>query len=177
MTARIAPVTVPTARAITRAESRAHLERYRAPFSLRCGALLIDYILIICIVTLSTLIARLMGHGARSAGGTAETLGIVSALVLAILNFVFLAAVWGQTLGKWATGIRIERIDGRELSFGRALLRHLVGYPLSLLTLGIGFLIAGLNSEGRTLHDFIAGTVVVREGARRTASRARRTSP
>lgn len=177
MTARIEPRTVPTGRAITRAESLAHLERYRAPFSLRCGALLIDYILIICIVTLSTLIARLMGGGARSAGGTAETLGILSALVLAILNFVFLAAVWGQTLGKWATGIRIERIDGRELSFGRAVLRHFVGYPLSLLTLGIGFLIAGLNGEGRTLHDFIAGTVVVREGARRTVSRARRSSP
>ena len=174
---RIESATVPTARAITRAESLAHLERYRAPFSLRCGALLIDYILIIFIVTLSTLIARLMGGGARSAGGTAEMMGILSAFVLAILNFVFLAAVWGQTLGKWATGIRIERIDGRELSFGRAVLRHFLGYPLSLLTLGIGFLIAGLNSEGRTLHDFIAGTVVVREGARRTVSRSRRSSP
>ena len=174
---RLESAPVPTGRAITRAESLAHLERYRAPFSLRCGALLIDYILIICIVTLSTLIARLMGGGARSAGGTAEMMGILSALVLAILNFVFLAAVWGQTLGKWATGIRIERIDGRELSFGRAVLRHFVGYPLSLLTLGIGFLIAGLNGEGRTLHAFIAGTVVVREGARRTVSRARRSSP
>jgi uncharacterized RDD family membrane protein YckC len=173
---RIEPATIPTGRAITRAESLAHLERYRAPFLLRCGALLIDFILVICVVTLSTVIARLMGGGARSAGGTAEMLGFVSALVLAILNFVFVAAVWGQTIGKWATGIRIERIDGRELSFGRALLRHFVGYPLSLLTLGIGFLMAGLNSEGRTLHDFIAGTVVVREGARRTVSRARRTS-
>ncbi len=174
---RIESATVPPARAITRAESLAHLERYRAPFLLRCGALLIDFILVICIVTLSTLIARLMGGGARSAGGTAEMMGILSAFVLAILNFVFLAAVWGQTLGKWATGIRIERIKGGELSFGRAVLRHFVGYPLSLLTIGIGFLIAGLNGEGRTLHDFIAGTVVVREGARRTVSRARRSSP
>lgn len=174
MTARIEPATVPRARPVTRAESLAHLERFRAPFSLRCGALLIDYILIICVVTFSTLMARLLGGGARSAGGTAETLGIVSAIVLAILNFVFLAAVWGQTLGKWATGIRIERIDGRELSFLQALLRHFVGYPLSLLTLGIGFLLAGFNAEGRTLHDMIAGTVVVREGARRSRSRAPR---
>jgi len=86
----------------------AHLERYRAPFLLRCGALLIDFILVICIVSLSTLIARLMGGGPAPAGGTAEMMGILSAFVLAILNFVFLAAVWGQTLGKWATGIRIE---------------------------------------------------------------------
>src|SRR5205807_779341 len=104
---RMESATVPPGRAMTRAESLAHLERYRAPFSLRCGALLIDYILIIFIVTLSTLIARLMGGGSRSAGGTAEMMGILSAFVLAILNFVFLAAVWGQTIGKWATGIRI----------------------------------------------------------------------
>jgi uncharacterized RDD family membrane protein YckC len=171
----VEPTTLPRARTITRAEALAHLERFRAPILLRCGALLIDYILVICVVSISVLIARMLGGGARSAGGTAETLGIVTAGVLAALNFVFLAAVWGQTLGKWATGIRIERIDGRELSFLQALLRHFVGYPVSVLTLGIGFLIAAFNPEGRALHDMIAGTVVVREGVRRVPTRVRRT--
>ena len=171
------PTTLPRPRTITRAEALAHLERFRAPILLRCGALLIDYIIIICVVSISVLVARLLGGGARTAGGTAETLGIITALMLAALNFVFLAAVWGQTLGKWATGIRIERIDGRELSFPQALLRHFVGYPVSILTLGIGFLIAAFNPEGRTLHDMIAGTVVVREGVRRVAPRVRRSPP
>jgi uncharacterized RDD family membrane protein YckC len=168
------PTTLPRARTITRAEALAHLERFRAPVLLRCGALLIDYILVICIVSISVLIARMLGGGARSSGNTAETLGIITAVMLAALNYVFLAAVWGQTLGKWATGIRIERIDGRELSFVQAFLRHFVGYPLSLLTLGIGFLIAAFNPEGRALQDLIAGTVVVRESARRVAVRSRR---
>jgi len=174
MTARIDPATLPRARTISRTEALAHLERFRAPILLRCGALLIDYIVVICVVSISVLIARMFGGGARSAGGTTETLGIVTAVMLAALNFVFLAAVWGQTLGKWATGIRIERVDGRELSFLHTLLRHFVGYPLSVLTLGIGFLIAAFNAEGRALHDFVAGTVVVREGARRVTARVRR---
>ena len=174
MTARIAPATLPRARAVRRGEALTHFERFRAPFFLRCGALLIDYVLIICIVTIGTLIARTLGGGARTAGGTAETLGIITALALAILNFVFLAAARGQTVGKWATGIRIVRLDGTDLSFGQAFLRHFVGYPLSLLSLN--FLLAGFNPDGRPLHDIIVGTVVVRVGARRAAARLRRTT-
>jgi uncharacterized RDD family membrane protein YckC len=40
-----------------------------------------------------------------------------------------------------------------------------VGYPLSLVTLGIGFLLVAVSVHGRGLHDIIAGTVVVREGS------------
>jgi len=69
----------------------------------------------------------------------------------------------GQTIGKWATGLRIERTDGSAASPARIILRHFVGYPLSILTLGIGFMLATLNSRGRTLHDLIGDTVVVRE--------------
>ncbi len=42
-----------------RSETRARV-RYRAPFALRCGALLIDYILLALILTFSVMIARLM---------------------------------------------------------------------------------------------------------------------
>lgn len=174
MSTRTAPATLPRARAVTRAEALIHFERFRAPFFLRCGALLIDYVLIICIVTIGTLIARTLGGGARTAGGTAETLGIITAVVLTILDFVFLAAARGQTVGKWATGIRIVRLDGSELSFGQAFVRHFLGYPLSLLSLN--FLLAGFNPDGRPLHDIIVGTIVVRVGARRAAARLRRGS-
>ncbi len=59
-----------------KSEARARL-RFRAPFALRCGALLIDYILLALIMVFSTMIARLMGGGARMAGGTAEKVGIL----------------------------------------------------------------------------------------------------
>jgi uncharacterized RDD family membrane protein YckC len=149
-----------------RAYTQAHVERFRAPFSLRCGAMLIDYILIASIVALSTLVARTLGGAARMAGGSAEMTGLLIALVVALLNFVVLPGWRGQTIGKWATGLRIQRKDGRPLGWIHSLLRHLVGYPFSLLTLGMGFLVAAFNSQGRTLHDLIAGTVVVRDTTR-----------
>jgi uncharacterized RDD family membrane protein YckC len=169
MTARIETTPLVQAEAgATRAAVQTYLERARAPFSLRCGALLIDYIILIGIVAFSTLLARIMGGGARSSGDATETLGLVIALAVAVLNFVLLTAWRGQTVGKWATGLRIVRTDGQRVGVGRSLVRHLVGYPLSLLTLGLGFLIAAFNSNGRALHDVIAGTVVVRDNARRT---------
>lgn len=139
--------------------------RLRAPFPLRCGALLIDYIALVSLVVLGTLVARVLGGGASEAGSSAETAGIVLAILLAILNLVVIPGFTGLTLGKWATGLRIERTDGSNVGPGRALLRHFVGYPLSFMLFGVGFLIAAVSVHGRGLHDMIAGTVVVREGS------------
>lgn len=145
-----------------RSESHTRV-RYRAPFALRCGALLIDYILLALIMTFSTMIARLMG-GARLAGGTAEKIGIMLTLIAAVLDLGVLAGLTGRSLGKWTTGLRIERLDGGPPGILRALFRHFIGYPLSLLPFGLGFLLATVNPTGRSLHDLICGTVVVRKG-------------
>ncbi len=142
-----------------------HAERrFYAPFSLRCGALLIDYVLLISIVAVSTLIARMLGGGARMAGGSAEKVGILITVLAGFLDLGIAPGLTGRTVGKWATGLRIERASGENIGIGRALLRHFVGYPVSFLFFGIGFLFAAFTARGRALHDLIAGTVVVREG-------------
>src|SRR5260370_39633000 len=102
----------PPAKSVTRPESHAGV-RYRAPFALRCGALLIDYILLALILTFSTMIARLMGGGARMAGGTAEKVGIIITLIVGLLDLVVLAGLTGKTVGKWTTGLRLEGTDRR----------------------------------------------------------------
>ena len=158
------------AQGLPRSQARSRAARHggnrlRAPFPLRCGAFLIDYIALVSLVVLGTLVARMLGGGARSAGNSAETAGILLAVFMALLNLVVLPAFTGLTLGKWATGLRIERTDGGNVGIGRALLRHFVGYPLSFVLLGLGFLIAAVSVHGRGLHDMIAGTVVVREGS------------
>jgi uncharacterized RDD family membrane protein YckC len=165
MTSRIETTSMVSADA-SRAAFEGRLERYRAPFSLRCGALLIDYILPAGIIAFSTLLARI-GDRPRATTSTAEKVGIFLAIAAALLNFVGFPALRGQTLGKWATGLCIRRRDGERINVGHALLRHLVGYPLSLLTLGIGFLFAAFNAQGRALHDITAGTIVVHEDVRR----------
>jgi uncharacterized RDD family membrane protein YckC len=139
--------------------------RVSVPFPLRCGAFLIDYILLVLLVVMGTLFARMLGGGARAAGNSAETAAIVLAIVVALLNLGVLPGLTGLTLGKWATGLRIQRSDSGNPGIGRALLRHFVGYPLSFFTFGIGFLLAAATVHGRGLHDMIAGTVVVREGS------------
>lgn len=140
-------------------------QRLRAPFPLRCGAVLIDYIILVSLLVVSTLIARMLGGGARAAGSSAETAGILMTISMAVLNLGVLPGLTGWTLGKWATGLRIERNDGGNIGIGRAFLRHFVGYPLSFALLGIGFLMAAVSVHGRGLHDMIAGTIVVREGS------------
>ena len=142
------------------------VERQPAPFSLRCGAVLIDYVLLVGIVAFSTIVARMLGGGARSAGNSAETVGLLIAMGVAVLNLGIAPGLTGRTIGKWATGLRIERLDGGDPGIGAALLRHFLGYPVSLLTLGLGFLLAALSTRGRALHDLIAGTVVVRDAPR-----------
>jgi uncharacterized RDD family membrane protein YckC len=151
--------------------------RFRAPFALRCGALLIDYILLALILTFSIMVARLMGGGARMAGGTAEKVGIVITLIVAVIDLGVLAGLTGKTVGKWTTGLRIERIHGGPPGIPRALLRNFVGYPLSLLPFGLGFPIVTVSSSGRALHDFIAGTIVVRRNAVPIIAPARRPRP
>jgi uncharacterized RDD family membrane protein YckC len=191
MSARIETTRLVQSESEVRSDRQGYLERYRAPFSLRCGAFLIDYILLVAIIAFSTIIARVGGRP-RALTSTSETFGLFLAGAVALMNFVGLTALRGQTLGKWATGLCIRRRDGEPLSFGRALLRHLVAYPLSFLLLGLGFfvaefqtaaivaaagfaltlllgfLMATFGANGRALHDIIADTVVIREDVRRT---------
>ncbi len=151
--------------------AKPHYERLRAPFSLRCGAFLIDYIFLVFILAFSTLVARMMGGGSRSAGSSSETAGILVTVGAAILNLGLLAGLTGRTIGKWATGMRIERMNGSGFGVGRAFLRHFVGYPLSLIVMGLGFLVVAFSSRGRGLHDIIADTIVIRDGILKTRAR------
>jgi uncharacterized RDD family membrane protein YckC len=149
--------------------------RYRAPFALRCGALLIDYIVLALVLTFSIIIARLMGGGARLAGGTAEKVGIILTLVVAVADLGVMAGLTGRSIGKWTTGLRIERTGGGAPGIPRALLRHFIGYPLSLIPFALGFLLVTVSSTGRALHDYIAGTVVVRRSGGPVVAPPRRT--
>src|SRR4051812_26763524 len=148
------------------ARAEVNFERLRAPFSLRCGALLIDYILLAGVMAFATLLARLFGD-TRRGSSFVLTAGYIAVASVAFLNFIVITSFSGRTLGKWMAGLRIERRDGEPLSFVRALVRHLVGYALTALTLGLGFLISAFDSKGRALHDLLAGTVVVRSRATR----------
>lgn len=138
------------------------VEHLKTPFQLRCGALLIDYILLIAIPVISILLARFKGDdGANLLNGEISNTGWLITVLLGLTNFVIFPLFTGQSIGKMLTGLRIVQKDGTYPSLGDLLIRHLIGYPLTILTLGLGFLMTVFNQHGRALHDYLAGTVVV----------------
>jgi uncharacterized RDD family membrane protein YckC len=135
-------------------------DRVKAPFLVRCAALFVDYALMVIVP-----IGWLIVSGWLSETGTAGTIGgavWLLWLTVFVINYLALPMLRGQTLGKMFFGLTILRTDGTRLTLGRAALRHLPGYLLTVLTCGIGFLIAAFTSSGRSLHDVVSGTVVVR---------------
>jgi uncharacterized RDD family membrane protein YckC len=137
-------------------------EQLKAPFLLRCGAILIDYIILVAPPVISLLIGRMMEiEPTKLLHSKAANMGWLIMVLLALTNFVFLPLLVGQSIGKMLTGLRVVNKDGRSPSLLRLCLRHLIGYPLTMLTLGLGFFFSVINHKGRALHDFIAGTVVI----------------
>jgi uncharacterized RDD family membrane protein YckC len=137
-------------------------EAVRAPFLLRCGALIIDYIIFIALPVIGLLVSRFAGNdGARLLNeGMSSASWLVAALV-GFTNIVFLPMFSGQTIGKIVTGLRIVRIDGSSPTIGAIAFRQTGGYLLTLASAGIGFFLSVFSSKGRALHDYLAGTVVI----------------
>src|SRR5687768_17518392 len=87
-------------------------EAVRAPFLLRCGALTIDYILLVAIPVIGLLLSRFAGNdGARLLNDGLNNAGWLIAVLVGLSNIVLLPMFSGQTLGKIVTGLRIVNID------------------------------------------------------------------
>jgi uncharacterized RDD family membrane protein YckC len=137
-------------------------EQLKAPFLLRCGAILIDYIILIASPVVALLVGRLMEiESTKLLHSNVANTGWLIMILLALTNFVFLPLLVGQSIGKMLTGLRVVKKDGSAPSLLSLCLRHLIGYPLTALTLGLGFFLSVISPRGRALHDFIAGTVVI----------------
>ncbi len=68
------------------------------------------------------------------------------------------------TFGKMAIGIVVTDLDGNPITFGRAARRSLAKF-LSAITLFSGFLMAGTTPQKQALHDIMAHTLVMKQGA------------
>ena len=137
-------------------------EKLKAPFLLRCGALTIDYIVVLLVPVVSLLLGRFLQYdGAKLLNSEINNTGWLIAFLVCLTNFIIFPMFSGQTIGKMITGLRLVRTNGTDPGFGTILLRHLIGYPLTLGSAMLGFLLSVLNKRGMALHDYIAGTVVV----------------
>jgi len=131
----------------------------KAPFYLRCVAILLDYMLLLTLPVAWLLSSRFLGEGSGTVSISSTVWYFVA--ILWVIDFIAFPLFRGQTFGKMLVGITMLRKDGGPMRLGSIAFRNTVGYLLSTLTLGIGFLLPVVNKSGRALHDYLAGTVVV----------------
>src|SRR5882757_82226 len=122
-----------------------------AGFWKRAGAYVIDYILV----------AVLMQIAAMMIGPKGALFKIVFSVVGWTLYYAVLESSSMQaTLGKKALDLKVTDLQGERIGFGRALGRFFGQIP-SFLIFGVGFAMAVFTERRQTLHDKMAGTLVV----------------
>lgn len=88
-------------------------------------------------------------------------LNFLISISISLLYESFFLVQYGATPGKMALKLKVITPDGGGLSWGRAIGRYFAKM-LSSITLLIGYIMAGFDPEKRALHDYIAGTRVIR---------------
>jgi uncharacterized RDD family membrane protein YckC len=132
-----------------------------AGFWIRAIAFVLDVIVMFFVqASYSAVASVLFGADPETSLAVSSTVSLFT-LVFAALYTTVLHASTGQTLGKFVARIRVVALDGEPPEAGAAFLRWLA-YALSFATFGFGFLMAGLRTDKRALHDMIASTRVER---------------
>lgn len=135
-------------------------------FWIRVGARLIDGIFLWIV---QAFVALLMFGTFKALFSPGVTRSASIGLVVGFQFFSFAAAIVyevlflryrGATLGKMALGLKVIRSNGNPLGWGISLGRYFM-YIVSGLILLIGYIMAGFDSEKRTLHDRVCDTRVI----------------
>ncbi len=135
-----------------------------ASLGLRCGAFLLDYILTLLIPAVTLVIAVYIKRRwmAPTFAGVIVIVGYLATGALIFFNWVFFYAHGGQSFGKTFIGLRVVRTDGGPIDYKTAILRHMVGYPLAILSFGLGMLWTFWDAKQQGWHDKLAKTIVVK---------------
>jgi uncharacterized RDD family membrane protein YckC len=155
------------------------LQGQYAGFLSRAAALIIDMLFIfisIIVVTwfVTTLLNQFLGLDVSACPantGTRTTLIVYLCegsriflwgfgLLFGPVYFIALWTLTGQTIGKYIMGVRIVRLNGRHVNLLTAIIRY-IGYFVSLIPFGLGFLRVLISDRRRGWHDMMAGTCVI----------------
>lgn len=142
---------------------------FYAGFWLRWVAYLIDGLLlgVVCVIIYALLMVAtgigVDGHDINPAGVILVFLVVLATIVGVWLYFAKMESSPRQaTLGKSALSLRVTDMNGQRLSFGHASGRFFAKIVTALIPFAIGWIIAGFTEKKQAVHDFIAGTLVVR---------------
>lgn len=131
-------------------------------FWVRFAAHLVDGFLVGLI---ALLVSLAMALAAELGPAVLEALPFAIIVVGQIYHAWFVSSKQMATPGKRLCALYVTSLDGRRISFGRALWRNVASF-FSYLTLYVGFFMAGFTERKQALHDKLAGTVVHRQPGR-----------
>lgn len=86
---------------------------------------------------------------------------IVGSIAVYVYWIGFTVAWNGQTPGKRAMKLRIVKKNGSPFTVTDGLVRYLIGYTLSSVVFGLGFIWAIFDSRRETWHDKLSKTMVI----------------
>ena len=132
-----------------------------AGFWRRALAVGLDYLFIMVFLSVAEEASRLLWGDVTVRSRVFRAAWIAFSGAFPALYTVLFHQLWGQTMGKMMVGARVVALDGGPLSWRRAVLRAL-GWALSVLTGGLGFVVAAMRRDKRGLADLMAGTRVER---------------
>lgn len=141
-----------------------------AGFGVRLVAYLIDLVILVVFNVIAIIGVVLLMRVIVQPEFARETGLTVSRYVSALIGLIYFLYFWGRkgaTPGKKMLKLRVKlrgELTGEPgIGDGKAFLR-LIGYSINSFLLFLPFLMILFNQERRGLHDFLAGTIVVREG-------------
>ena len=70
-----------------------------------------------------------------------------------------------QTVGKMIFGIRVISKDGAKLKWSTVIFREWIGRLISIIPFNIPYFVVAFTPKKQAIHDFIADTLVIHEGA------------
>ncbi len=140
-------------------------ESLLADLSMRCSAFLLDYILTLLAPAMTLVLAVYVKRRmlAPTAANVIVVVGYLVTAALIFFNYIHFYLRRGQSFGKRFIGIRVVRTDGRPVDYQTAVLRHIVGYPFSVLFFGLGLFWMLWDRRRQGWHDKLAKTVVIKD--------------
>jgi uncharacterized RDD family membrane protein YckC len=96
--------------------------------------------------------------------------GFLASFAISVVYFTVMEGLFGATIGKFATGIRVRKADGSRLDFAPALIRNLLRIIDAIFVYLVGAIFVWTSPIKQRLGDRVAKTVVVTASSVGTAS-------
>ena len=150
-----------------------------AGFWLRFLALLIDNVVmgigfvlilvpLIFLTGLGGLLSQIHPDEELNDAGIFVLIGLIFLAATVSLVFTWLyhalmeSSEWQATVGKKALGLVVTDMAGQRVSFARSTGRHFGKIITNMVPFFIGYIMAGFTEKKQTLHDMLAGCLVLR---------------